>query len=126
MKIATSILIIALSVTLLSAATPRVYAQSPLDQVGGTIKGVLDWLWENIIKPVIDGIAYICAGIVNAIRAPFDALVNVWNQWWYSLLGFGWLVRADNRRTGDRRMHNRHSVALEAAAVYTLEQEAQA
>jgi len=90
MKIATSILIIALSVTLISAAIPRAYAQSPLDQVGGAIKGVLDWLWENIIKPIIDGIGYVCQGIVNAIRAPFDALVNVWNQWWYSLLGFGW------------------------------------
>jgi len=94
-KIVSGILLVTLSITLLLSAAPKAYARdgggsSPLGPIGDAIQGVLDWLWQNIVKPVIDGIGYVFQGILNAIRAPFDALVSVWNTWWTSLLGFGW------------------------------------
>jgi len=58
--------------------------------ISQNLKGVFDWLWDNVVKPIMDAVGYVFGGVINAIRAPFDALVQIWNNWWYSVLGFGW------------------------------------
>ena len=54
-----------------------------------TLKNIWDWLWNNILKPIVDAFVSVCAAIINTLSAPFQALESVWKLWPVSLTRYG-------------------------------------
>jgi len=55
----------------------------------GTLKGIWDWLWNNILKPIVDAAVGVTSAVIRTFTAPFTALENVWNLWPISLTQYG-------------------------------------
>jgi len=86
----TTIVLSALTTVLLSSMVSTVFAYDGWGDPLSTFRGALNWLWENVIKPIFDFLGNIFSGVAEALAAPFVALADVWRSWASYIFSFGW------------------------------------